>query len=184
MTAELTNLLPPDRQLAARREYLMRLASVACGLLTLLALALGAMMVPTYLYLSDRVALAHARLAELDAALASSGEGELSSRVSGIKADVARLATVYAAPSSAAAMRAVLLVPSEGIALGGITFSAPSPEGRMTVTGTAATRESLRQYALALSALPFAKTADLPLSAYAKESEIPFTITLTGALKP
>lgn len=184
MSAELTNLLPQDRQAAARREYLIRVASVACGLLTLLALALGAMLVPTYLYLADRVALAESRLGELDAALASSGEGELSSRVASIKADVGRLDAIYASPSAAAAIRTVLLVPSEGVSLGGITFSASLAEGRMTVTGTAATREALRQYALALSSLPFAKSADLPLSAYAKESDIPFTITLTGPLKP
>ncbi len=162
----------------------MRLATLACILLTLLVIAHAAMLVPAYLYLNDRVALAASRLSELDAALASSGEGELSSRLANVRNDVVRLGTVYGAPSSAAAFKAVLEVPSNGVVIGGFTFRAPEPDGTMTVTGTAATRESLRQYALALSSLPFAKSADLPLSAYAKERDIPFAITLTGALKP
>lgn len=184
MATELTNLLPPDRQAAAKREYLMRVATLGCALLAFLVLAHGAMLVPSYLYLKDRVALAQNRLAELDAALASSGEGELSTRLARIREDVTRLSASYASPSSSAAFRAVLDVPAAGISLSGLTFRMPEPDGRMTLTGTAATRESLRQYASLLSALPFAEGADLPLSAYAKESDIPFTITLTGPLKP
>ncbi len=54
----------------------------------------------------------------------------------------------------------------------------------MTVSGMAATRDALRQYATALGGLPYVSKADLPISAYAKDSDITFTITLTGTLTP
>jgi Tfp pilus assembly protein PilN len=54
----------------------------------------------------------------------------------------------------------------------------------MEISGIADTREDLRSYESALSALPFVTNADLPISDYAKASAIPFTITLTGSLAP
>jgi len=45
-------------------------------------------------------------------------------------------------------------------------------------------RETLRQYLGVLDALPQVAKAELPISAYAKEKDIGFTITLTGTLEP
>lgn len=183
MSTELTNLLPHARQLTEKREYLVRLATLSCIVATFVVVVHGALLVPSYLYLSEQVGLERARIAELDAALALSGEGELSTRVSTLKADAARLSAVSTSPAATTVLRAVLALPSNGITLSAFTFHAP-PEGRISVTGTAATRESLRQYAAALETLTFAESTDLPLSAYARESDIPFTITLTGSLTP
>ncbi len=182
MSAELTNLLPPERIRAFRQNYYFRLGTAAAALVALLAVAHAALLFPAYLYLHESVELERAHLAELAANLASSGEGEMQARLARLEADSARIVTLSSSPSSAAAIKAILALPHAGITVSGFTFHAPSPEGRITITGTAATRESLRQYALAASSLPFAKSADLPLSAYAKESDIPFTITLTGPL--
>jgi len=48
--------------------------------------------------------------------------------------------------------------------------------------GIAATRDALRNYQIALQNAAFARAADLPVSAYAKDSNISFNITIT--LKP
>ncbi len=48
----------------------------------------------------------------------------------------------------------------------------------------AQTRDALRGYVEALNQLPYVSKADLPISAYAKESAIPFMVTLTGSLQP
>lgn len=184
MSSELTNLLPDERIRAFRRSYFFRLASCAALTVALLAIIHAALLLPSYLYLHDEVTLAQAHLDEIAANLASSGEGEMQARLARLEGDASRLVALSSAPSATAAISAVLSIPRSGISISGFTFHTPSPGGRLAITGTAATRESLRQYALALSKLPFAKSAELPLSAYAKESDIPFTITLTGPLSP
>jgi hypothetical protein len=54
----------------------------------------------------------------------------------------------------------------------------------MMITGSAATRTALQSFKEELASLPFVTSADLPISAFAKESDIPFSITVTGSLKP
>ncbi len=184
MSAELTNLLPEERIRAFRRGYFFKLGTVAAVAGAIVVLAHAALLAPAYLYLKDEVALEQAHLDEIAANLAASGEGEMRTRQKQLEADAARLVALASSPQATNVIRAVLQVPRTGIEISGFTFHAPQPDGRFAITGTAATRESLRQYALALSKLSFAKSADLPLSAYAKESDIPFTITLTGPLMP
>ncbi|HRH24320.1 MAG TPA: hypothetical protein PK109_01895 [Candidatus Paceibacterota bacterium] len=182
MSAELTNLLPSERIRAFRQAYFYRLGTALLLAVAVVVVIHAALLAPSYLYLNDTVALERAHLNELAEKLASSGEGEMNARLARLEQDASRILTLSGAPSASAAIRTVLAVPRGGITLTGITFHTPSPDGRLTLTGMAATREDLRRYALALSELPFAKSADLPLSAYAKERDIPFTITLTGPL--
>jgi hypothetical protein len=51
--------------------------------------------------------------------------------------------------------------------------------GTLSVSGIAVTRGALRAYQLALQSAPFAVAANLPVSAYAKDTDIAFTITVT-----
>jgi hypothetical protein len=53
---------------------------------------------------------------------------------------------------------------------------------QLVLTGTALTRNALRSYQLALQGTPIARAVDLPVSAYAKDADITFTITITLAL--
>ncbi len=184
MSLELTNLLPPDRARAWKNEYYLRLGTLACIALIIIAVAHAALLVPSYLFVQERVSLEREHLAELDAALTSSGEGEMNTRLLALETDAKRIEALAGAPSASSVVRAVLAVPKQGISIIGLSFEAPKPSGRLSITGIAATRESLRRYALELSQLSFAEATDLPLSAYAKESEIPFTIVLTGPLTP
>src|SRR5690349_17124318 len=184
MSSDLTNLLPPERIRAFRRSYYMRLGALAVLALAVLAVVHGILLAPAYIYLNDAATLEEAHLSQINANLASGGEGQMNARLGKLESDAGRLVAVASSTSATRVIRAVLGVPRTGITLIGFTYHAPSPVGRVTITGMATTRENLRQYVLALSALPFAKSADLPLSAYAKESDIPFTITLTGSLAP
>ncbi len=54
--------------------------------------------------------------------------------------------------------------------------------GGIAVSGTAATRDALRQYQLALQNAAGVQSADVPVSAYAQDANIPFTVTVTLAL--
>jgi len=60
-----------------------------------------------------------------------------------------------------------------------LEFTAEDGKKILSVSGTAANREALRTYQLALQGAPFTLTAALPVSAYAKDSDIAFTITIT-----
>lgn len=184
MSSELTNLLPDERIRAFRRDYFFKLGTVA-ALVVVAAIGIhAALLTPSYLYLHETASLARARLAQLTNTLAGSEEAEMQTRLTRLKSDSERLLALSSSPSATGIIRALLAVPHAGITITALSFKSPSPEGRLTITGMAKTRESLRQYHLALSSLAFAKSAELPLSAYAKESDIPFTITLTGPLTP
>ena len=80
-------------------------------------------------------------------------------------------------------MRAVLAISHPGITLSGFDYvpGAGKNPGTLAISGTAATRDTLRNYQTALQSAPFAVTANLPVSAYAKDTGIPFSITVTLA---
>ena len=78
-------------------------------------------------------------------------------------------------------MNNVLVIPRPGIVLSGFDYepSVGKSAGTLAVSGTATTRDALRNYQLALEGASFARSADLPVSAYAKDTDITFTITVT-----
>lgn len=190
MSAELTNLLPESRIRAFRRLYFLRLAAVTLTLLALLAVMHSMLLLPAYFYSEGQVARSQAELASIDQAAQTDEDQQVKARVATLTATANDLAKLDQAPVASAALRSVLAVSRTGVALTGFTFSAPPPPytasttAKMGVTGTATSRDALRNYAAALGGLPFVANADLPISAYAKETDIPFTITLTGTLKP
>ena len=108
----------------------------------------------------------------------------LSVRLSALKSNVGALAALARAPSASAIARSALAIPRPGIALSGFEYAprtADARQGTLIVSGIAATRDALRNYQLALERAPFARSASLPVSTYAKDSNIAFAITVTLA---
>lgn len=169
-----------------RRQYFIRVTTVALLLFSLLIILHGVLLLPTYLYAKNEVARGREELAKLKESAQSAGEAGIAPRAELLKTTATNLARLTSSPTASAAMRAVLQVPRPGIVLTGFTFTAPSGDAsaRMQVTGIASSRDALQQYAAALGQLPFVTSADLPISAYAQESDIDFTITLAGTLRP
>ncbi|MDB5190433.1 MAG: hypothetical protein JWN49_759 [Parcubacteria group bacterium] len=187
MNSELTNLLPASFIRDVRQGYFLRVITVAIALAVFLVLVHGLLLIPSYLYTSSRVVSEQKELDTITNSLQSSEEKQANTRITALRANVTYLGRLSTLPTASAAVRALLAVPRDGIRLGGFTFTAPgtaAATGKMSVTGVASTRDSLRLYTLALQQLPFISSVDLPISAYAKESNIPFTITLTGSLTP
>lgn len=185
MYPELTNLLPEAKQRASRRGYFMRLAVVgvflACGII----IAHAILLVPTYLYVVRDGVRAEQELRALASSVQSEEEKEVNARLKALNDNVAYLARLKDVPTASAAIRAVLAAPRRGITLTGFTFTpGKTNASKMTLTGRASSRDALREFNTTLAALPFVQSADLPISAYAKDTDIPFTITLTGALIP
>lgn len=185
MNSRLTNLLPADAERALRREYFLRLATLSAFGLASIGIAFGALLLPAYIYVQEEVAARENHLADLSERLASSEAQELSTRLSMLESDAALLSALAEKPTASAALRRVLEVSHAAIQVTGLTFTAPvDGAGKMSVAGIANSREALRNYVRALDALPFVDKAELPLSAYAKETDISFTIQLSGTLTP
>ncbi len=184
MTNNQTNLLPESKTRALRAVYFMRLAVVSVLLLAGVAIVHGVLLLPSYLYVQQEVDVKKAELAQLATTLAGTEEQAVSARVTALQSDATHLLALAETPKASAAVRAIIGLPREGVRLTGFSF-APDPAGaRMTVTGVATTRESLRRFEQTLSDQPYVASADLPISAYAKERDIAFTITLAGTLTP
>ncbi len=184
---QLTNLVPRSAKRALRRQYLARLATVALMLGVFVIIVHGVLLAPAYLYAHAQAEREQAELDRITAAVSTDEEAEVKKRVWAVQNDIEYLGRLSALPTASGAVRAILLVPHAGITLSGFTFAGPAgttTPAKMTVSGTASTRDALRQYADSLGSLPYVSDAALPISAYAKDSAIPFTITLTGTLKP
>lgn len=183
MRNELTNLLPRERQRALSRDYFLRLGVVGAILLSMLALASALLLVPTYLLLTENTHAKEVRLAGIESTLASSDETTLSARLAALTNEAAVLNSLANVPTASEVVRDVLAVSRPGVTLSGFAYtpSAGGIHGTLAVSGTATTRDALRSYQLALQSAPFVASADLPVSAYAMDTNVAFTITLTLA---
>jgi hypothetical protein len=186
-SSELTNLLPTESKRAFRRSYFLRLTTIVLLFLALLGLINALLLLPTYLYARDEVNSESVQLNRLTKSLATSEEQEAQTELSNLQSEATYLEQLSATPTASAVIQALLAVPHQGISLNGFIFTtsavASSPN-TMQISGVAGTREELLNYDQSLSALPFVTNANLPISDYASDSDIPFTITLTGTLHP
>lgn len=184
MITERTNLLPSVRARSLRRLYFMRLAVVGVSLFVAVVFIHGVLLLPSYLYLKDQV---HERMTTLEAlaqTLSGSEEQEVNARVSALGEESTYLAELADTPKASAAISAVIMLPRPGITLRGFSFAPGEGGAKMSVSGVATTRESLRSFERALADQPYVTATDLPISAYAKERDIDFVISLTGPFLP
>lgn len=183
MRNELINLLPADRRDLLEREYRYRFGVVVIWLGTLLVAVAAVLLLPTYVFLAGSASAKDAHLASIRSALSSSDQAALSARLSTLSNDAATLMALSRSPSVSKVVSAVLAVSRPGITVSGFTYTAAFGKvaGTLALSGTAATRDALRSYQLALQSAPFARSADLPVSAYAKDTNIDFIITITLA---
>lgn len=183
MRDELTNLLPASRHHALEREYFIRLGVVVVALSIVLVLVASVLLLPTYVFLVAGAHAKKARLAGIESTLSSTNQAALSSRLIALGNDAATLIALGNEPSVSAIIRSALAVPRSGVVLSGVEYT-PAVNGNpgvLMISGTAGTRDALRGYQLALQSAPFALSAALPVSAYAKDTHVPFTITVTLA---
>jgi len=132
-------------------------------------------------FLADAARAKEVRLAGIESALSSADEKALSARLAALTNDAAVLTALADAPSVSNIIRAVIAVSRPGIALSSFAYTPAANKipGTLALSGTAATRDALRRYQIALQGAPFALSATLPVSAYAKDIDIAFTITMT-----
>ena len=141
------------------------------------------LLVPTYVFLIGNANAKEAHLASMRAASSSPDDKAFSSRLTILSKETSILMALANAPSVSEIIRSVLEFSRPGITLSGLTYTpltAKNP-GTVAISGRALTRDALRNYQLALQSAPFARAVALPVSAYAKDADITFTITITLA---
>jgi Tfp pilus assembly protein PilN len=186
MHSELTNLLPHDRRKTLERAYLFRLVTVSTLMLSFIIISSGALLVPSYWFERQQSNLSKQELEKLNSSLSLSGGKEVASRFNALSLDASYLARLATTSSATGAISGILAIPRSGITITGMSYSPATrgADGKMILTGNATTRGALHAFIDALGKQPFITTADLPISAYAKEKDIDFSVTLTGTLSP
>lgn len=184
MRNERINLLPWDRQLAVRREYVIRILVVALIFINVLIVAAGVLLLPTYALLTENINIKKERLASIESTSVSANEAAISARLEALSANITMLTKLEKEQTMSALLRKILAVPHLGVALSGFSFSPKNEKGirSLSISGVAKTRDDLRSYQLALSSISFVRAANLPVSVYAKDSDIDFTIQVQLAL--
>lgn len=177
----LTNLLPSERRETLRRSYYLRLGVVVTMFIIGLTAAAAVLLAPTYVFLLQSKSAKEARLAQANAALAASNSSGLAAQLSALSVQTATLAALAQAPSAVQLISGLLTLPRPGITLSSFVYAPATIRTGATITlsGVAATRNTLRAYQLELQNAPSVAGADLPVSAYAKDTNIDFTITVT-----
>lgn len=183
MQNELTNLLPEDRQRTLRHGYFLRFGVVATIFLILLTCAAAVLLLPTYVFLAASANAKEIRLASIESTASSTDGSALSTELSALSDDSKILGMLTETPSMSAIIRSVLAIPRPGITLSGFSYAPVGDKNSnvLTISGVSMTRDALRNYQLAMQSAPFATSADLPVSVYAKDADIGFTITVTLA---
>jgi len=183
MPSELTNLLPPERRNKLIREQRFRFGVVVMLFCTILVLVAGILLVPTYVFLIGSAHTKEVHLSNLKSTLSSADEVALAARLNALSNGATVLTALSKNPSASGVFRAALAVPRPGITISHFMYTPGVGKalGTLMLSGGAETRDALRNYQLALQSAPFARSANLPVSAYAQDADIAFTITITLA---
>ncbi len=183
MYNNVTNLLPLERRRMLSRDFTIRIGVVILVFVTGLTIIAAILLIPTYLFLDTSTSVKEARLANMDSTLSSSDEAALLARLSALSSNTAKLTALADAPSASATISEILAISHPGVSLSGFVYtpSVGNSPTTLIISGSATTRDSLRNYQVTLQGTSFISSATLPVSAYASDTNISFAITVTFA---
>lgn len=181
MEPDRTDLLPVERRRTLHRAYLFRLATVTVVAGIGLLLVAAGLLLPAHALLSREIAAHEVQLATVASALSSTADTALTAQLAALESDLKTLSALSRTPKATDILTKALSVARPGVQLSGFVYAPPSGAraGTLDISGIASDRTSLQAYQAALQAAPFVASADLPVSAYAQASKIPFMITVT-----
>jgi hypothetical protein len=172
------NLIPPIGKTALKHEYVLRVASVYGFLLTGVFIASTILMVPTYVLVSAQMSGAQDVSAGVEETKAAFDTAFSEIKVANtIMAQLRREQSVV--PVSAIIEEVVRVAPA------GIRFSTfiitrvVGGEEQMQVQGVATNRIALASFKNTLEASPLFLTALVPIADLARDTNLPFLITIT-----
>jgi hypothetical protein len=174
------NMLPLDRQKALAQEYWIHFGTVVILTMVGLVVAAGTLLLPSYVLFDMDIGIKQKSLATTEHTLSSSDEKEILSRLKVFSEQATSLRLLGGAPSAVKTVTSILEVSHEEISLAGFVYvpaGGKAPRS-VVISGVAGSRDALRSYQDALQDLSGVASADLPVSAYAKDTNIPFTISV------
>ena len=172
------HLLPEERIARAKRAYVYRLGSVALSLATCVLLSGIIFLMPSLLSLVENISQERGKASLLLAdAPPEVSDTLVSART---EKEVSSVKTLAELPSVTHDLDAFTRLPHEGVSLQSITYRRDAGKpGALIVSGTAADRDALRAYQMTLKGQSFIASALIPLSVYAQEANIPFSVTIS-----
>lgn len=138
------------------------------------------LLIPAYVLLTGDIGAKQMHLKSIESNGSSVSEKTLTTRLQALSSSTQALATLAASPSASGLIRSFLNVSRPGVTITSWVYTPPVAKGigTLSINGQAATRDALRKYQLALQQASFVKSADLPVSAFAQDSNISFTISI------
>lgn len=176
------NLLPESERKSLRRGYLLRLVAVALFLLAAAFAAGGVLLLPAYFAARADQAAAVRTLALLERSREISSAEEAGALLGAARRKTEHLAASLGRTSVADLLRRIVAARNSSVALSGFSFE--EREGGAWVAGvrgTAAAREALLDFVRRLERDRAFQAVDLPVSNLAGDSDIAFSITLSGS---
>jgi len=172
------NLIPPDAQKQVKREYKIRVASVWLYLLGSAFLIIAILYAPTYVLLRSQLSSFSEEYAQANTQDETFKELETAINAAN---ETAKLLNT----SSNMVLFSTIISELESLTTNGvdITNFMMSREGSVVnsivINGDAVSRSSLSSFRDAIEASELFESATLPLSNFAKDRDIPFSITIT-----
>ncbi|MFA6463957.1 MAG: hypothetical protein WCV55_03040 [Candidatus Paceibacterota bacterium] len=172
------SLLPEKYRKRLHFEYRIRLAIVGLLGLIILTIISGIFILPTYLRVSveNKISLDQKNSLEKQIALQAGQSG--ADDIKSIRQNI-NIAAVDQR-SVISSIKAVIKAQSSEIKLTNFSYIYNSKASTLVISGIASSRQSLQTFQKKLLEQTLFTNANLPLSNYAKDSNIPFSINLSG----
>lgn len=174
------NLLPDNLRKIIVKEYSLRRAIVILFFIIFIQISFMVFLMPTWListYKEEDVVL---RGADMNGRLSNLNIASTTDDIKSLNNKVSVIQTYLDYPGFNKYLTFILSKQTKSILIKNIAYSnADSKSVTISVDGTAATREVLRNFVKSLQTSESFKSVDIPISNYAKEKDLVFTIKIT-----
>jgi hypothetical protein len=180
------NLLPFEEKKKLKREYKHRLVVVALLILIIAEGILAVLLVPTIILVTSHEEDLKTRLSEYGA-LAEEGTGGSFNAL--LKETTEKLTELSPEKNKALPTEAIIKIVEakpKGVHVERFTYKAGKDfsTGDIVIEGKSDTREALLLFRKALEGVPGFTTVKLPVSNFAQEKDIPFSMSVIAAFGP
>ncbi|MCR4334438.1 MAG: hypothetical protein NUV47_01770 [Patescibacteria group bacterium] len=176
------NLLPEKYKKRLENEYNIRLAIVVFVLIFLITLISVAFLTPSYLLSKTKETEVENRLATIKNQAPDQTSVELNAVLLQTKKELSVLAPTSNI-SFLESIKKILARKIPNITIIGLTIIENGSIWKTSISGVASNRDTLISFKKSLESEQSFSGVDLPISDLARNKDIPFTITVSGALK-
>lgn len=174
------NLIPPVGHATLKREYLLRVGSIYGFMLGGICIAGVALLIPTFVLVHSQLSTSEQALPQMTEEAEEFRASELTIKETNVL--ILQLAKSKSDTSASVAIENIVALSSSYIEFK--TFQLEKNNGvikDIVVQGNATSRTELAAFKNRIGESPFFKSAQIPISDLARESDLPFVLTVTIA---